>query len=174
MLSHELNVHINDVSYPFTRSKLEQWCDHFAAALLMPREWVLADIKWPEVSDLLPEILKLPSIYNVSPQALRLRIAKISPMSIFVVVSNDDKISVVEAYQSKNTSKLGVSRALNAIKTQLHQQATRGSFVEPSSDLHCLYRTILRIPRCQKWLICFLPSNNRLSYQPCGNYGEPG
>lgn len=68
---------------PGAHSTLELWCDEFAANLLMPAEWIRSDLRRAGVQELTRGVMALPHRYNVSKKAARIRVAKVTPVSLF-------------------------------------------------------------------------------------------
>jgi Zn-dependent peptidase ImmA (M78 family) len=80
-------VHIayGSLSTPTSRHALEQLCDYFAACLLMPRPWVKA--MWASG---LQDIVALARQFEVSPQAMQVRLLQLGLMDPYLRCSGMD------------------------------------------------------------------------------------
>jgi Zn-dependent peptidase ImmA (M78 family) len=64
-------------------SIVERWCDRFAAALLMPATWMIAELT--KTSFDIESIARLPAVFGVSRHAGLLRISELVPLEIGIV-----------------------------------------------------------------------------------------
>jgi hypothetical protein len=62
---------------------VERWCDRFAAALLMPATWMIAELAQTSLD--IESIARLPALFGVSRHAGLLRISEIVPLEIGIV-----------------------------------------------------------------------------------------
>src|SRR5207245_1787672 len=136
--------------------------DQFAAALLMPRAWIIRDVSNTQLLDLPRVVLAGTSLYQVSHEAFRLRIAELTPISIFSVLKEDGSIHVEAGKGKKYESPLIpqdlVWKTL-VIRTifRLPESAQPTEYLDPETQLIAVSKLLNHDHSNGRWLVCVLP-----------------
>lgn len=93
-----------DIKYSSSNSRnenIEKWCNKFASELLMPTEWFRGDVLNKDYSRIVRNILSLPHRYSVSREAVFIRVSEITPISLYLAILENSKMSL-KHYISRN------------------------------------------------------------------------
>lgn len=141
-------------------SAVEKWCDQFAASLLMPRDWVVGDLRGAGVLRMPDAILNFPAgRYSVSDQAFRVRISEVSAVSIYDIQDENGAIAPVHGFESPMIEPARAAAALEELRYWLREpNSARGSEVRlhPALGLQSITRRLRGIPGRSRWLSCLL------------------
>jgi hypothetical protein len=77
-------------------SRIERWCDRFAAAVLMPATWIHHEVATFEEGSVARKILTMPGRYRVSRSAMFLRISEVTDISLVVGWPTKTKLNLSE------------------------------------------------------------------------------
>jgi IrrE N-terminal-like domain len=103
-LAHELGHflvrhHIREKS---ERREVENWCNKFAAELLLPKLLVSQHLKSGGLSHLTERLHHGPTVFQVSEKAFYLRVTRLFPISIFNVLLSGPELYVIDEYHSRH------------------------------------------------------------------------
>lgn len=94
---------------------IERWCERFASSLLIPRRWLLSDLQ-EHRREIAGAVRTLPERYGVSDKALRVRIAEITPLTLYDIRLDDDGVAIGRRYAAFSTVKpAGIGHSLRKI-----------------------------------------------------------
>jgi hypothetical protein len=141
-----------------SRTSLERWCDRFAAALLMPRDWVTADIERSGLKALPGTVLRAPSAYQVSHRALRLRISEVSPISLFEVRQEGRGVVIQHRYHAVSAPVDAVANALRQAIRCIAGHGLPNRLTEHENAFTSLPRLISRRQQQRTWLVLVVPT----------------
>jgi Zn-dependent peptidase ImmA (M78 family) len=128
-LAHELghfalrNVAEQHFTYRSSKkvhSQIENWCNTFAANLLLPSEWVLDFIRQNKVSGLLDSVLTGAHRFGVSREAFYMRVVEVAPISIYLFDIIHSKTK--QFYLSNVQDSVRWNSAMNAILSDVARQ----------------------------------------------------
>ncbi len=180
-LAHELGHWVLQCSGPVSydhgaavpHAVVERWCDHFAAALLMPRAWVVQELRRAKLSGLLRAVLSAPLIYQVSHQAFRLRISELTPVSLFQLRQKEDTVSIALGYETRSVSNTLIAKTLQRVISLISETGEPGHYLHPETQFLSIHMLLSRHAAEHHWLVCILPSMSpksisRGSHAPSG------
>lgn len=148
-------------------SFIEQWCNEFAASLLMPKEWILRDIRQGKVRGLVQSILKLPNSYQVSNTAFRKRVSEITPLSIFDIKQTDRNLLVEriieKRYESKIVKRFYIEKTLEELLPKLEDSAETVKHFHKKTQMFSVYNLISDSIEKYKWTVCVYPQSHKIN-----------
>jgi hypothetical protein len=107
-IAHELGhwvLHLGDDSgtrfqctWGDRNNGVERWCERFGAELLMPEDWIRAELRSVPMSAIIDRVLAMPRDFEVSREALRRRVAKICSIGLLTVRWAHDEVAITETY----------------------------------------------------------------------------
>ena len=136
---------------------VERWCDKFAAALLMPRDWIIRDLRDAKLAGLIDRVVSLPDCYAVSSAALNLRISEITPLSIFEIKQWDGQLIVEKRYETKKITAKRIAKTVDSILPTLLDTASPIKSINPETRLLSIYVVQKNDAGKRKWIMCVLP-----------------
>ena len=145
--------HAHDSAY----KPVERWCDQFASALLMPREWVVGDFREAKVGGLIHTIRSGPHLYQVSHQSFRLRVSQITPISIFEVEQNGHMIEPRWKYEARGVPTKTVGDTLSQALALVREKSDYGRHLHRKTQFLSVCAQISHGGESRRWLICILP-----------------
>jgi Zn-dependent peptidase ImmA (M78 family) len=146
-----------DHSTAIPHTAIERWCDHFAAALLMPQAWVIQGLRRAKLSGLLRAVLSAPPIYQVSHQAFRLRISELTPVSLFQLRQKEDTVSIELRYETRSVPNTLVSKTLQRVMALISETGESGRYLHPETQFLSIRMLLPRNTEEHNWLVCILP-----------------
>lgn len=136
-----------------TNATIERWCDHFAASLLMPRDWMLRELSSRRPHRIVSNVASAPrSRYQVSDQAFRLRVSEIAAVSVFELAASSDGVFVVHKCHSPHLAQDAAETALRQLLVSLADGVRQQVFLYPSLGLQSVHGGLPG-----GWLACFFP-----------------
>jgi Zn-dependent peptidase ImmA (M78 family) len=160
-LGHWVLQYAEPVSYDHSaavpHAVIERWCDHFAAALLMPRAWVIQGLRRAKLSGLLRTVLSAPPVYQVSHQAFRLRISELTPVSLFQLRQKDYEVSIELKYETRSVPNTLVSKTLQRVISLISETGGSGRYLHPETQFLSIRTLLSRHAAEHNWLVCILP-----------------
>jgi Zn-dependent peptidase ImmA (M78 family) len=151
---------------------IERWCDRFASALLMPRAWVVGDLRRAKLSGLLGAVLSAPSTYQVSHQAFRLRIAELTPASFFQLRQKEGTVSIELRYETRRVPSESLSKTLLGVISLLAEAHRPVRYLHPETQFLSLYQLLSRDAQGHNWFICILPKTQLRLSDPSPQSGQ--
>ena len=151
---------------------IERWCDRFAAALLMPRTWVVWDLRRAKLSGLLSAVLSAPPTYQVSHQAFRLRIAELTPVSLFQLRQKEGTVSIELRYEARRVSSASLAKTLRGVISLLSDAHWPPRYLHPETQFLSLHRLLSRDAQGHNWFVCILPKTQPQFSDPSPQSGQ--
>jgi Zn-dependent peptidase ImmA (M78 family) len=113
-LAHELGHflvrhHVQHGAKPY---EVEEWCNRFAAELLLPRDILAGYLKFGGISQFTERFARGAATFNVSQKAFSFRVSRLFPISIFNLLISSSSASIVDAYASEKFRELVGNDAL--------------------------------------------------------------
>jgi Zn-dependent peptidase ImmA (M78 family) len=143
------------------RAEVERWCDAFAAALLMPREWILRDLAHAGVEGLLECLQSGPGRYGTSLDAFFHRVTEVSPISVLQTHRHGPAVSVENEWWAPDSSKLR-SRVLQYVVEHLLPSVSHTSkFGNPALGLDGYVAKQRAARAADRWVVIVFPSEWR-------------
>lgn len=163
--AHELGHWILRLKVPDVRGlkaskqvpELETWCHEFAANLLMPRQWVLNDLRSGGRTGLHEVVKNMPDKYQVSHEAFRRRVSQITPISLFILRYTNGMMHEERSYVSTQVQKECLLRSLNDIKVFLMCPHPPQEYTHADTHLVSLHSLVTRSTSVRKWLVSLMP-----------------
>lgn len=159
-LAHELGHWVlgcvSGTGSPSRDDDVERWCNKFAAALLMPRYWIKGVAEGRDYESLLDRLVAGPSLFKVSKQAFRLRVAELTPLSLAEVVFSLGETTVVSRFNSRKVAPHKIDMCLEKAMECLDDLSNMPFDVE-GSGLVCTWRLVWRRRDTKRWLVCVAP-----------------
>jgi len=136
-LAHELGHVVLFLAKPALSARLrhdsppiEQWCNAFAAELLIPGDWVTRHFRATELSDPAEAIDLLSGRYGVSREAMRTRILELLPVAFGTLYFDGKHLERIRVLASK---RLDASSVETAIRTAVSHGRARMTSAIPFS-----------------------------------------
>src|SRR5262249_25173503 len=136
---------------------VERWCDHFAAALLMPQSWVVQGLRRAKLAGLLSAVLSAPPVYQVSHQAFRLRIAELTPVSLFQLRQKEGEVSIELRYEPQSVPHTLIAKTLQSAISLIAEAQAPGRYLHPETQFLSIHALLSRSAEGHNWLVCILP-----------------
>ncbi len=136
---------------------LEKWCDRFAAALLMPEPWLQADLQAAPLQDLPTLVLQGPARYQVSREAYRIRVARLTRISVYELEQTEDAGRVTGAYPSVRVPRERLERLVPTLTTHLSGAPGMRQLRHTETGLLALPHLVHRASGGLRWLVCVVP-----------------
>jgi hypothetical protein len=137
----------------------ERWCHEFASALLMPSSWLIEDLRKNRLSGLPDSVLLLPKIYDVSSDALGIRISSVTPVSIVEVSTDNGHVIVGKRFQSKRVAEELVAGTIKRISSQLPLASAPRQHYCAETQLMSVSKRVRKDVYGSCWLVCVLPKS---------------
>jgi hypothetical protein len=101
-LAHELGHFLvrHHIKQGEKRQDVEDWCNRFAAELLLPRDILAGYLKLGGISQFTERFIGGAAAFDVSEKAFNFRVSQLFPISIFNLHVSSSIVSVVDAYAS--------------------------------------------------------------------------
>jgi hypothetical protein len=152
-------------------SFIERWCDSFASSLLIPKEWILRDIRQYKIRGLVEGVLNLPSVYQVSPSAFRMRISGITPLSIFDIKQTNKRLIservIDKSFESSSVRQFYLKKTLEELIPNLEMSAEPVKYVNSDTKMLAVYGLVSKDSDIHKWTVCIFPQAvSPKSYKP--------
>ena len=93
----------------------ERWCDAFAAAVLIPREWLSAELMYTPIIDLSTSLLMKPYGHDVSAVTLFRRIGEVSKISVGILERTRGNNEWVQLFPTQHVDERLVSNAFMSL-----------------------------------------------------------
>jgi Zn-dependent peptidase ImmA (M78 family) len=138
-------------------AEVEKWCDQFAAALLMPREWVVRDLREAKVGGLIYAVRSAPHLYQVSHHSFRLRVSEVTPISIFEVEQTGRRFELGGKFEARGVSSRHIR---NTLQEALDFLGTTGDYswrVHPNTQFLSICKPISHGSGSRRYLFCIMP-----------------
>ncbi len=142
---------------------IEDWCEHFASNVLIPRAWLLEDLRRERIAGLARAVRMAPNTYQVSLTALCKRVSKVAPISLFYLRQRGEAVTTERSYINGQISP-------KRIPNRIAEIVDRSSLLLPKlsqPEMHFQHsevelRSILSLLRSRgteerQWLLCILP-----------------
>jgi Zn-dependent peptidase ImmA (M78 family) len=143
---------------------VEKWCDRFAVALLMPKEWILRDIRQRKIKGLVQSLLDLPDAYKVSTTAFRRRVSEITPLSIFDVKQTNRNLFIERIienkYESRAVKKFYLGQTMEELLPNLEYSTEPIKHIHSKTRMLSIYILIKNDLGIHKWTVCILPDHS--------------
>jgi Zn-dependent peptidase ImmA (M78 family) len=133
---------------------IEEWCDQFAAALLLPEDQLRGDLGSQTGLDLLQILVAGPQRYMVSQQAYLIRVAKLFTVSTYDIDVTDIGVAVRAEYPSRLMTRGWLASVKEAVVRTVRTKHGSNRFVEISTDLNVSIFGMLRrkVGTQEQWL----------------------
>jgi Zn-dependent peptidase ImmA (M78 family) len=139
--------------------EIEKWCDRFGASLLMPAEWVVSDLRRAKLKGLATNVATSHKRYNVSPEAFRLRVSEIAPVTVFEAALDKRSVLVKRRYETDRLPRQQVNETFARASSHLLPRRHAGwMYVDQETSLVAL-STLVRSP--DLWIVCVLPRSRQ-------------
>ena len=151
---------------------VEDWCEQFASNLLLPREWLLKDLRRDGAASLARALLRAPDTYHVSAKALCRRVTKIAPLGLFYLQQRGEAVEIEKHYFNGHVSpkKLpaSITGAVNYISLLLPRLSQPELQTEHAEFGLRSILTQLRAPSKsqRQWLLIVLPKAKTVNLDP--------
>jgi len=156
---HTKGIKVGNHKKNETSTLIERWCNQFAAKLLMPEKLIVKKIKSIEKEHLLTTILSIPKSFQVSREALIIRISEICPISIICMSQiNFENIKINKIYLSKHHQEKLVYKTLQNRKNLVSKKQFR-KITKLSHDFLFISLVIYKSSSTCRWLTAFVTSN---------------
>jgi Zn-dependent peptidase ImmA (M78 family) len=97
------------------KNAIENWCNAFAANLLMPKDQVLHFLREAKLSGLVEALSAGPRAFQVSHQAFRMRAVEVAPLSIYVLDASAPTCKLKEFFLCNSREDLRWTASMNSI-----------------------------------------------------------
>lgn len=121
------------------RVAIEKWCGEFAAALLMPRQWILRDANASGPLGVPRLFLHVPGKYLVSDEACKLRIGDIVPISLGELLLKRGIFRLDRLFQSRFFSPQMIEGVMSRSAHLLQKQKRAGHYVDSNTHLDVVF-----------------------------------
>ena len=146
------------VEEPTQNKLIERWCDQFAVALLMPREWIVGDLRRAKITGLIDAIVDLPRVYGVSDIAFRKRVAETTPISTYEIARTTLLEKHIETkYEAKGVKRYSVRKVLDNLLPKLEASPEPVKVVHKKSNMISVHMSTVNQPNRSVWIICIFP-----------------
>jgi Zn-dependent peptidase ImmA (M78 family) len=143
------------------RSTLEEkWCNQFAAALLMPQDWVLKDIRRAKISGLLNAVISCPEVYQVSESAFMTRVSELTPVSIFKIKQRDGQRFLEQEHIGKRVRKKVLYATIEEVIQLLTDSENPVKVTHDETQMVSMHKLMSNDSGRRKWLVCILPTSS--------------
>jgi Zn-dependent peptidase ImmA (M78 family) len=158
-LLKELNPCSINIGIGKRNEQVEKWCNQFAAALLMPESWVLYDLRKSKLKGLVDCIISIPTLYEVSHEAFRIRVSQLTPINIYEIESsNSSGVDIHQSYESLHFKKSNVSCTLGKILDMIQKKESviPKEFRDLETGLLALLKSFHMENKKSGWIVCLL------------------
>ena len=150
-----------DLKAKSLHTSIEKWCDQFAAELLMPKAWVLQDLRSGQPEEFLTRVVMAPRRFRVSHQAFRLRVCELTPASLVEVAVQSAAIRLTRHYLAGSLPEALLQRCMENARPFLTNGNGNGCHLDTGTQSLVFRRMLSRNGQCRHWLICVMPRNKR-------------
>lgn len=142
------------------RAELEQWCDAFAKALLLPGNWIRDYLRAGSVKELWYRVRKGHRHFNVSREAFRRRTGEISNTSILEVDRNNGTVEFSKQYLSRKSPPPKLRDIFRVIIGQLDSNSFVYVYTDSLNTYELMGGVVRNDGNKRSFLICLVPSSS--------------
>jgi len=139
---------------------IEEWCNRFAAELLMPSAWVRKYVLELTLNNF-GELLKLPSKFSVSAEAFFRKVAESTPVSVFYVKKDAKGVKKIEQIKSEECP-LSLLSYLKKYESMLMVNKIQG-LAQVDSNVFCFSKLNYSKKNEREYVVFLVPSRNGLT-----------
>lgn len=147
---------------------VERWCDTFAANLLMPKDWIIDDLRKSKIDGIFENILRMPELYDVSVSAFRKRISEITPVSIFELKQSKKSLFVERfiksSYESKSVGKFRLKKTLDNLIEKIEYSVKPVQSINHETKMISIYKLTSNENDLPIWTMCVFPQYKTLKH----------
>ena len=139
------------------RTLEEEWCNKFAASLLMPAKDISSYLQRVCTTNLAERIARGHSVFRVSSEAFLKRVSDTMPISVFEAVSTDSRTRIRRSFLSKWQQGNNVERKMRELLDSLIESdgISKGLIVASSYEIHT--HMTYDSPYSRSWLVSVTP-----------------
>lgn len=137
--------------------RVERWCDHLAANLLMPKAWVIHHLRLRGPDGLVKAVLSGPPVFRVSQEAFRLRVAELTDVSIFELRHKDGQAAVERNYEATGAPRDRLEETLRGVISLIRKRKEPGVYLHRDTQFKSVHDVFAGGIRNGRWLVCMFP-----------------
>jgi hypothetical protein len=123
----------------------------------MPAEWIISDLRRSKLRGLATSVATSHSRYGVSPEAFRIRVSEIAPVTVFEAALSRRSVLVKRCYETSRLSSNLVNKTFAKASSHLPNILKR-MFVDDETSLIAI-SVPTRSP--DRWIVCVLPRSQQ-------------
>lgn len=170
-LAHELgHLVLKEKGLPIIQSSLksrdlemERWCNEFASELLMPSAWIRHDVIGTKVNDLYALSHKLAVKYQVSYEALLIRLSEVTPVNV-IRINISDHIAEIK-YNKSKVEPINLDSYKNIIFDKINNNRSINIF-NVDSGVYCYLQAQLIKRNVQNWISFLVKATESRTIEP--------
>ena len=163
-LAHELGHWVLNNQHGQVRKvgslKVEEWCNEFAAELLMPSEWVRRCVLDLSI-DSFWKMLGLPKIFYVSAEAFYKKVPEVTPVSTFCVSETAKGSTKVTQLKSAECP-VSLLPYMKQLASKILENKKKGA-IQVASNLFCFYMLRHSSGKSKDYVVFLVPSQDGLT-----------
>lgn len=146
--------------------EIERWCNSFAAELLMPTKWIVADFGELRINGFQKAMHSLAIKYEVSNRAVAIRLTELTSVNYMRLLVSGDT-DTIDSSVSKVTP-LPIARYKDAVLRNIAGVVSPAGFYL-EKGLYCHAMPLLISPKRKRWDVFLIPTNDGLTIASSGH-----
>ncbi len=139
---------------------VEEWCNHFAAELLMPSEWVRKCVLDLSLSNFW-RILEFPKMFYVSAEAFYRKVPQATPVSTFFITESTKRGKKITQHKSEECTE-SLLTYMTKWESAMLGEKLKGE-IKVAENLFCFYMLMHSNADSKEYVVFLVPSEDGLT-----------